>query len=142
MKKLIKTRELVEKLKGQISKLREHGFSRVPVLRNGRDCSISAIYVNRKKKIVVKRPYITEINRREDIKPAFSVPTEIIKCPTNRKTSHYAEFDYIFIQPLVDIRPDSQAHARSILEEKDADFADLKTDNCGLYKRQPVIFDW
>lgn len=146
MKKLKRVRNLVQKLEGQLSKLINYGFTRVPVYQYGLDCSTLSIYVHKKQKIVVKRPYLTHVNRQMGALPAFACPTEILHIPTTRvggaERCVKGEFDFVFIQPLVDVSPDSRRAAHSILDEKNVNIADLKEDNCGFYRRKPVIFDW
>lgn len=133
MKKLEWARELVLKEKCRLSNLRKHGFVRVVPKKS----STPSIYIHRKKRIVVKRPYLTD-----DKMPKAACPTLIIDSPDPR----CGILEKIFIQPLVDVSDDAKWAAHSILNEKqesgDLVGADLKESNCGMYKRKPVIFDW
>jgi hypothetical protein len=137
VKKLEKTKELVLKLEGKLEKLTDHGFVKREVTRS----NINEIFVHPKKRVVVKRPYLTECGRQDKL-PLFAVPTVAIRLPDPEVD---LELDMIFIQPLVDVRDDSRHNAMSQLSEHEAAgayFTDLRSANCGLYRRQPVVFDW
>lgn len=132
MKKLEKIAKLVEELDFKLHRLRRYGFVRKRVRYA---CNISFIMIHHELGIVVKRPFLIE--RQEQ--PPFAVPTKILRVPGLKL---FDELSLIFIQPLVDVSRDAQAHAYSILWESPKQISDLKRGNCGLYRRKPVVFDW
>lgn len=134
MKKLEAVKKLVLKLDGRLSNLRNHGFVRY----KPRSSSIAYIYIHRKKKVVVKRPFLTHASRAKDELPEHAVPTLVVDCPRHG----WDELEKIFIQPLVDVSPDARFNAYSCLCNYDPKPPDFKSDNCGLYKQCPVIIDW
>ena len=125
MKKLDKVGELVLKLNGDLQGLNKYGFRKVST-----NSASGFIFVHRKKGIVVKRPCI--VTRKI---PQFAIPTLIIK-----KRHEYYRFHNVFIQPLADTSNTRLAHTRLI--DLGYDKRDHKADNCGWYRRKPVLLDW
>jgi hypothetical protein len=135
VKKLERIKELVLKEGCKLSRLKKHGFVR---LKANKSSSSGHVYINHKKGVVVKRPYLTH-----DEIPAAACPTIRIDSPE----PYWGQLNIIYIQPLCRTDNDNRWAAFSILNEREmrgdrSAGADLKEANCGMYKRKPVVFDW
>lgn len=97
---------------------------------NNGSCS-RYIWVNRKKKIVVKRPFICQRAKL----PPNTVPTHIITLD---------DWQVCFIQPLVDVTRNAveKAYEYFLNLSHKTYIMDLSYRNVGIFQGNPVMIDW
>lgn len=123
----------MKKLEWARNLLRKNGFSLPKLVENGFVKRRSSVYIHKKKRIVVKYPYIVN-----DYKPKKdTVPTLVL---TRVRSGYFREYRTIYIQPLIDTTGCVQA--QHILNRKHPRLYDIHNGNVGWYKKKPVLFDW
>lgn len=130
MKKLKKVKELIKKLKFNLKELAKYGFRK----RYTNSASVY-IWINDKRGIVVKEPYIVRKLRNH---PKFAIPT-ISFCRPKKDWWKYGE-SRIFIQPLAVRTSLDKAFCR--LADLGCRGSDFKRANIGWYRGKPVLIDW
>jgi hypothetical protein len=126
------------------SKLKTFNFDRF-LKRLGftpkRSCGIGypRIFIHKKKKVVVKRPYVAGT---VDV-PEKGIKTAVVRF---RPRDDYDENNYIFIQPFADVSRKARNMAYDILSEWSDNFNgyadDMHSQNVAMYNGQAVRIDW
>jgi tRNA A-37 threonylcarbamoyl transferase component Bud32 len=130
MKKLKAIRKLLFECEFKLSRLKRHGF-----IRRSTDSASGRIYINHKKGIVVKTPYICN---RGNASVKHKIPTLCINVP--EKYAERLGWNTVFVQPVATMKRLSEAVG--LLEEMGCEHSDLKEANVGWYRSSPVVIDW
>jgi len=115
--------------------MRELGFRRS---RNG----TNGAWINKQRGYVVKSPYLCSFEDGTEV-PKKAIPTIVIGDKS---------LGQIWIQPLADTSTEAVRKARKIIVKGERKWdpemfmrhwgKDAHTQNIGLYKSKPVVFDW
>ena len=142
MKKKTSRLEVFAKKLKKMVRLKSFNFDRTLkkmgfVSKKSDGCGHPVIFIHKKFKVVVKRPYVAGDDHEV---PEHGVETEFVMMP------HAKENELIFIQPLVNVGLKARNKALDILcaweEDCDEFVSDLHEGNVGMYGKKPVRIDW
>ena len=88
------------------------------------------IFINKKKRIVIKNSYLDSYKPRSDVVPTLNL----------RRSKHGKDCNVWLVQPLCN----TECIDEEALERLDVKHSqcDVKKDNVGYYRNKLVLFDW
>ena len=144
-----KIKNLVAALKKKNTYLNEGQFSRhlkgLGFIRKAARGVTGYIFINRKKGVVIKTPYIVTSGHHH---PPRAIITYTVRTEGRIKTCH-GNHTYIYIQPLADVTCRARYRAHNILNKWMKlnhrplwILLDLHDNNVAMYGKKAVLIDW